>query len=70
VLAPLLGIIGSIQAAEAMKLIVGMGTPLVGRVLVLDALDMEWRTLKLRKDPQCPVCAGAVEADASGVACA
>lgn len=56
VLAPLLGIVGSIQAAEAMKLIVGMGTPMVGRVLVLDALDMEWRTLRLRKDPHCPVC--------------
>ncbi len=69
VLAPLLGIIGSIQAAEAMKLIVGMGTPLVGRVLVLDALDMEWRTLKLRKDPQCPVCVRVGEADASGAAC-
>jgi molybdopterin-synthase adenylyltransferase len=70
VLAPLLGIIGSIQAAEAMKLIVGMGTPLVGRVLVLDALNMEWRTLRLRKDPHCPVCARAGSPDASGVACA
>ena len=69
VLAPLLGIVGSIQAAEAMKLIIGMGTPLVGRVLVLDVLDMEWRTLKLRKDPHCPVCAEAVGSDASGVAC-
>ena len=70
VLAPLLGIVGSIQAAEAMKLIIGMGTPLVGRVLVLDVLDMEWRTLKLRKDPHCPVCAEAHRSDASGVACA
>ena len=69
VLAPLLGIVGSIQATEAMKLIVGMGTPLVGRVMVLDALDMEWRTLKLRKDPHCPVCAEADGSDASGVAC-
>jgi len=65
VLAPLLGIVGSIQATEAMKLIIGMGTPLVGRVMVLDVLDMEWRTLKLRKDPHCPVCAQA----ASGAAC-
>jgi adenylyltransferase/sulfurtransferase len=56
VLAPLLGIIGSIQAAETMKLIIGMGNTLVGRVLILDALDMDWRMLKLRKDPQCPVC--------------
>jgi len=69
VLAPLLGIVGSIQATEAMKLIVGMGTPLVGRVMVLDALDMEWRTLKLRKDPHCPVCAEAHGSDAAGVAC-
>ncbi len=68
VLAPLLGIVGSIQAAEAMKLIVGMGTTLVGRVMVLDALDMEWRTLKLRKDPRCPVCAEAGGSDLSGVA--
>ena len=43
-----------------------MGTTLVGRVLVLDALDMDWRTLKLRKDPECPVCAaGAVQSAAS-----
>ena len=69
VLAPLLGIVGSIQAAEAMKLIIGMGTPLVGRVLVLDVLDMEWRTLKLRKDPHCPVCADAHGSHAAGVAC-
>ena len=68
VLAPLLGIIGSIQATEVIKLIVGMGTTLVGRVLVLDALDMEWRTLKLRKDPQCPVCRQAGGAYASGAA--
>ncbi|NIM29298.1 MAG: molybdopterin-synthase adenylyltransferase MoeB [Gammaproteobacteria bacterium] len=65
VLAPLLGIVGSIQATEAMKLIVGMGTTLVGRVLVLDALDMELRTLKLRKDPQCPVCSEPAGARAS-----
>lgn len=68
VLAPLLGIVGSIQATEAMKLIVGMGTTLVGRVIVLDALDMEWRSLKLRKDPHCPVCAEADGSDLRGVA--
>ena len=56
VLAPLLGIIGSIQAAEALKLLLGIGSTLAGRVLVLDALEMEFRTLKLRKDPKCPVC--------------
>jgi adenylyltransferase/sulfurtransferase len=51
-----------------MKLIVGMGTPLVGRVLVLDALDMELRTLRLRKDPHCPVCAQAGSSQTSGAA--
>lgn len=56
VLAPLLGIIGSVQAVETIKLITGMGETLTGRVVVLDALSMEWRTLKLRKDPSCPVC--------------
>jgi len=62
VLAPLLGIAGSIQAVETMKQIVGFGETLVGRLLVLDALAMEWRTLRLRKDPGCPVCAGEAEA--------
>ncbi len=56
VLAPLLGILGSIQAAEVIKLITGTGDILTGRVLVLDALAMEWRSLRLRKDPACPVC--------------
>jgi adenylyltransferase/sulfurtransferase len=56
VLAPLLGVAGSVQAAEAIKLIVGAGQPLVGKVVMFDALDMEWRTLRLRKDPACPVC--------------
>ena len=59
VLAPLLGIIGSVQASETLKLIVGMGRSLSGRLLVLDALDMEWRALRLPKDPKCPVCGGA-----------
>jgi molybdopterin-synthase adenylyltransferase len=56
VLAPLVGIIGSIQATEAIKLLTGSGRCLDGRVLLLDALQMEWRTLKLRQDPACPVC--------------
>ncbi|HSS66704.1 MAG TPA: molybdopterin-synthase adenylyltransferase MoeB [Gammaproteobacteria bacterium] len=56
VLAPLLGIIGSVQATEALKLIVGTGRTLAGRLLVLDALEMEWRMLKLPRDPKCPVC--------------
>ena len=55
-LAPLVGIIGSMQAAEALKVLVGMGTPLCGRLLVMDALHMELRTVKLSRDPACPVC--------------
>lgn len=51
------GIIGSIQAAEAIKLVLGIGDPLIGRLLVYDALDQEFRTLQLRRDPACPACA-------------
>ena len=56
VLAPVAGIVGSIQAAETLKLLLGLGETLTGRVLLLDALAMEWRELRLRKDPHCPVC--------------
>ena len=56
VFAPLVGIIGSIQAAEALKLIIGVGEPLQGRLLLLDALTMQTRTVKLSKDPACKVC--------------
>ena len=56
VFAPLTGIIGTIQAAEALKLLTGAGETLNGRLLVLDALSMEWRSIKLTKDPQCSVC--------------
>jgi molybdopterin/thiamine biosynthesis adenylyltransferase len=56
VLAPLLGIIGSIQAVETIKLIVDIGESLAGRVMMIDSLTMEWRTLKLHKDSRCPVC--------------
>ncbi|MCW8944983.1 MAG: molybdopterin-synthase adenylyltransferase MoeB [Sedimenticola sp.] len=56
VLSPLVGIIGSVQAVEAIKLLTHSGTPLVGRLLLLDALEMEWRTLKLNKDPACKTC--------------
>ncbi len=58
VLAPLVGIIGSLQATEAIKLLTGAGTPLTGRLLLLDALEMQIRTLTLRPDPDCPVCSG------------
>ena len=57
VLAPLVGIIGSIQALEVIKLITHVGKPLVGRLLVLDGRTMSWRELKLPKDPQCAHCA-------------
>ncbi|HEY0294178.1 MAG TPA: molybdopterin-synthase adenylyltransferase MoeB [Bordetella sp.] len=56
VFAPLVGIIGSMQAAEAMKVLMGIGEPLAGRLLQLDALTMQWHTVKFRKDPGCPVC--------------
>ncbi len=56
VLAPLVGVIGSMQALEAMKVIIGTGTGLNGKLMLLDALTMEWRTLRLPKDPNCPVC--------------
>ena len=56
VLGVLPGIIGTIQATEAIKLILGIGNSLVGRLLLLDALSMEFRTMKLRRDPACPVC--------------
>ena len=58
VFAPLTGIVGTIQAAEALKLLAGTGELLAGRVLLLDALTMQIRTIKLRKDPACAVCAG------------
>ncbi len=57
ILAPVVGIIGCIQATEALKLLLGLGESLNGRLLLLDASIMEWRTLKLKKDPNCPVCA-------------
>lgn len=56
VAAPLVGIIGSVQAMEAMKLIAGVGETLTGYVLHLDAKRMEWRKLKLTKDPDCRTC--------------
>jgi len=56
VIAPLVGMIGSAQAMEAIKVISGVGRPLVGRLLILDAWEMQWREMKLTKDPDCPVC--------------
>ena len=56
VLAPVVGIIGSIQATEAIKLLTAVGDPLFGRLLLLDAARMQWRSLRLPSDPQCPIC--------------
>lgn len=56
VLGILPGVVGTIQATEAIKLIIGKGQPLLGRLLIYDALAMSFRTLKVRKDPDCPVC--------------
>jgi len=56
VFAPLVGMIGTTQAAEALKLIMNIGESLQGRLLLLDVLSMEWRTIRLSKDPVCSVC--------------
>ena len=59
VLGILPGTIGMVQATEVVKLLIGMGTPLVGRMMLYDALDMKFRELKLRRNPDCPVCGDA-----------
>ena len=56
VLGVLPGLVGTIQATEVLKLLLGAGTPLIGRLLLVDALRMQFRTLALRKDPECPAC--------------
>lgn len=56
VFAPLVGIIGSMQAAEALKIIVGIGHSLSGRLLLLDAQNMEWNTIRVARNPLCAVC--------------
>tara|TARA_R110001606_G_scaffold399310_1_gene584777 strand:- start:106530 stop:107291 length:762 start_codon:yes stop_codon:yes gene_type:complete len=56
VLSPLLGIIGSMQAMETIKLLTHIGESLAGRLMIFDALAMTWRELKLRQDPDCPIC--------------
>jgi molybdopterin/thiamine biosynthesis adenylyltransferase len=62
VFAPLVGIIGSMQAAEALKLLSGAGEPAVGRLLMLDGRNMTWTDIRLPRNPQCPVC-GKAQAD-------
>jgi len=59
VFAPIVGIVGAIQAAEALKLIARVGETLSGRLLIIDALDMRMRELTIPRDPSCPVCAAA-----------
>ena len=56
VLAPLVGVIGSMQAAEALKLITGIGDPLVGKLLMLDGKSMEWSRMRTSRNPECSVC--------------
>ncbi|MBA3031773.1 MAG: molybdopterin-synthase adenylyltransferase MoeB [Gammaproteobacteria bacterium] len=56
VFAPLTGIIGAVQAAEALKLVIGCGESLAGRLLLLDGLAMEWRSIAVPRDPECAVC--------------
>lgn len=59
VFAPLTGIIGAMQAAEALKLVIGCGRSLAGRLLLLEGLTMSWREIRVPRDPSCPVCSGA-----------
>ncbi len=61
VMAPLVGIIGSVQAMETIKVITGIGSNLTGRLLLLDATTMHWREMKLPCDPNCPACSGVGE---------
>jgi adenylyltransferase/sulfurtransferase len=56
VVAPLPGVIGSMQALEAIKLLVGIGEGSCGRLLLFDALNLEWRQMRLRRNPRCPTC--------------
>ncbi|WP_404301910.1 HesA/MoeB/ThiF family protein [Alicycliphilus denitrificans] len=56
VFAPMVGIIGTMQAAEALKLIAGVGTSLAGRLLMLDGRDMQWTEMRIQRDPACTVC--------------
>jgi molybdopterin/thiamine biosynthesis adenylyltransferase len=59
VFAPLVGIVGSLQAAEALKLLAGVGSSLAGRLQMLDARTMEWTEIRVRRSPDCTVCASA-----------
>jgi adenylyltransferase/sulfurtransferase len=50
------GVIGVVQATETIKLIVGQGEPLIGRLLMYDSLSMKFREIRIRRDPNCPIC--------------
>ncbi len=72
VFAPLVGIIGAVQAAEALKVLAGIGEPLTGRLLMLDAMAMQWRSVRITRDPACSVCGGdrsRLSAETAPVAC-
>ncbi|MHB8354843.1 MAG: HesA/MoeB/ThiF family protein [Burkholderiales bacterium] len=62
VFSPLVGIVGATQAAETLKLLAGMGQSLAGRLLILNALSMEWQQIRLPRDPCCKVCSGSATA--------
>jgi len=59
VFAPIVGIVGATQAAEVLKVLAGVGETLAGRLLLLDALTMRWREVRVTRDPECPVCGDA-----------
>jgi adenylyltransferase/sulfurtransferase len=65
VLAPVVGVIGSLQALEAIKVLLDLGQTLCGRLLVFDALYQEWRNVRLPRDPACPVCGAAARENAT-----
>ena len=59
VFAPLVGVVGAMQAAEALKLLMGVGESLAGRLMLLDGLRMEWTSISVGRNDACPVCAAA-----------
>ncbi len=56
VLGPVVGMVGTVQAMETIKVLLDIGVDLSGRLLLLDGLAMEWNDIRLKKDPECPVC--------------
>lgn len=67
VFAPLTGIVGSIQAAETLKILAGAGEDLAGRLVLIDSLEAEWRSIRVARDPACPVCLSRVATHAAAV---